>query len=135
MSTKNSNTNNEKYDYPMMGERIKQMRESLNLSQKDFASSVGCSQGAISKYEKGMMPSVDILFRISDLVNKSVEWIWHGTQCATCVSEQPPDPYISSVSEMMRSMDDDTKKDIQLSVQKEKLLRDLIKERQEQKAA
>lgn len=44
------------------------------------------------------------------------------------------DPYIASVTTMMRSMDDDTKKDIQLSVEKEKLLRELLREKQGKKA-
>ncbi len=73
---------------------------------------------------------------ISEKTNKPFEWFLDGSyQSTVFVSEPSSDPYISNVTEMMRSMDDDTKKDIQLSVQKEKLLRDLIKERQNKEAA
>lgn len=74
---------------------------------------------------------------ISENTNKPMEWFLDGCygDATTIVAETPDDPYISSVSEMMRAMDDDTKKDIQLSVQKEKLLRELIKERQDKEAA
>lgn len=43
--------------------------------------------------------------------------------------------YIAAVSAMMREMDLDTQKDIFLSVQKEKLLRELLKERLDKKAS
>ncbi|CAH2032096.1 helix-turn-helix domain-containing protein [Trichlorobacter ammonificans] len=44
-------------------------------------------------------------------------------------------PTIEAVIQMMESMDADTQEDIRLSVQKEKLLRELMKEKQEKEAA
>jgi len=41
--------------------------------------------------------------------------------------------YIKAVAEMMRAMDPETQKDIFLSVQKEKLLRELLTERGEKR--
>lgn len=128
----------ENYNKPEMGNRIKMLRG--EMSQAELGKAVAISQGMIVKYEKGCMPSGDKLFSIASFFNVTMEWLLTGigetqrnTEPAPIVSERP-DPYISSVSEMMRTMDDDTKKDIQLSVQKEKLLRELMKERQELKA-
>lgn len=45
-----------------------------------------------------------------------------------------PDPTIQKVIELLEGMDDNTKEDVCLSVQKEKLLRDLLKEKLEKKA-
>ena len=45
-----------------------------------------------------------------------------------------PDPAIQAVIEMMESMDKDTKDDIRLSVKKEKLLRDLLKQKEDREA-
>lgn len=45
-----------------------------------------------------------------------------------------PNPKIQAIVTMLEDMDDDTQKDIQLSVQKEKLLRDLLKQQEDKKA-
>lgn len=44
-------------------------------------------------------------------------------------------PEAASIVEMMGAMDSDTRKDVQLGVQKEKLLRDLLKEKSEREVA
>lgn len=44
-------------------------------------------------------------------------------------------PYIAKVAAMMAEMDIDTQKDICLSVEKEKLLRDLLRQRESDKKA
>lgn len=45
-----------------------------------------------------------------------------------------PDSQIQAVIKVMEAMDDDTKKDIRLSVEKEKLLRELLKQREDKEA-
>jgi hypothetical protein len=119
---------------------ISRMRSALNVAtDKELCEVIGESQSTISSWKaRGKVP-YEHIDALSLKTGKPFEWFLDGsTQCATCEltqPNQPDDPYISSVSEMMRAMDDDTKKDIQLSVQKEKLLRELIKERQEKEAA
>jgi len=124
-----------------IGDKIKAYRESLGLKGKEFAAKIGISGGSLSDLEhNNTKPAAETLELL--VLNTDVNPMWlltgigdmrRNTESIPRVSE-PHDPYIASVAEMMRAMDDDTKKDIQLSVQKEKLLRDLIKERQELKA-
>lgn len=123
-----------------IGERIKHYRKLIGLSGKDLALKIGISGGNLSEIENNKYkPGADALEALAEKTDINPSWLLTGVgavrisesyQCATCVAEHPDDPYISSVADMMRVMDDDTKKDIQLSVQKEKLLRELIKERQ-----
>ena len=70
---------------------------------------------------------------IAKCEGKSLDWIFRGEEPPPVVAEEH-DPYIASVATMMRTMDDDTKKDIQLSVEKEKLLRELLREKRGKEA-
>lgn len=125
----------------VLGERIRIYREALGLKGKEFAAIIGISGGSLSDLENDKTkPKADTLESIVLKTDVNPMWLLtetgemrRGTAPVPSVSEKP-DPYIASVSEMMRAMDDDTKKYIQLSVQKEKLLRELMKERQELKA-
>ena len=49
-----------------LGESIKQIREVLRLSQRELAEEIGCSQTAISSFEKGVKnPSYELLKKMS----------------------------------------------------------------------
>ncbi len=48
------------------------------MKQKEFASIMGCSPAAVSKYwnsEKGDCPSIDMLARLADHFNVSIDWL------------------------------------------------------------
>ncbi len=48
-----------------IGQRIKECRESRNMSQKDLAAKIGISSGRLSNWEQGLnRPNADIIARI-----------------------------------------------------------------------
>jgi len=75
---------------------------------------------------------------LKKIPNVRIEWLESGEGEMFCNDTERPleddGGYIAAVAAMMRGMDADTQKDIFLSVQKEKLLRELLEERQEKKA-
>ena len=56
--------------------RIKSLRNSLGLKQKEFAQSVGVSEGLISKVEKGVIPVTDkLITKVAMEYNMNPEWL------------------------------------------------------------
>lgn len=56
--------------------RLKELRSSLNLTQKEFAEKIGASTVSISSYEIGTKtPSLDMLLTISKTFNVSIDWL------------------------------------------------------------
>jgi transcriptional regulator with XRE-family HTH domain len=63
-----------------VGDRIKQLRESKSLSLKDLSEASKTTQAAISRYENNLrMPRFDILSRISDALDVSIEYLVSGS--------------------------------------------------------
>ncbi len=59
-----------------MNFRLKELREDNNLTQKQVADILYCSQSAYSKYEKGVLyPSVDMLVKLADFYGVSINYI------------------------------------------------------------
>ena len=57
-------------------ERLKQLRKSKNLYQRDVAEYLGLERTTYVKYETGAsMPSMDILLRLSDLYGVSIDYL------------------------------------------------------------
>lgn len=64
---------NDEYSF---SSRIKELRESLKLSQSEFAKSVGTTQTTLSSYENtNKTPSLDILKSIANTYNVSLDWL------------------------------------------------------------
>ena len=62
-----------------LGQRIKALRESRNQNQKQFAVSLGVTQGGLSGWERDdpdRRPSADMLFRIWSLSKDPIDTIW-----------------------------------------------------------
>lgn len=56
--------------------RIKQLRESLKMTQKEFSDRIGIKQQTLSGYERGIMnPTLDVVKRISDNFSISIDWL------------------------------------------------------------
>lgn len=56
--------------------RIKQLRKSLDMTQKDFSEYIGIKQQTLSGYERGMMkPPLDIAKNIAEKCNVSIDWL------------------------------------------------------------
>lgn len=57
-------------------QRMKSLRSSLGLKQKEFARSVGVSEGLISKVEKGVIPVTDkLITKVALEYNMNPEWL------------------------------------------------------------
>jgi len=55
-----------------IGQRIKECRESRNMSQKDLAAKIGISSGRLSNWEQGLnRPNADIIARICKALDVS----------------------------------------------------------------
>jgi len=61
---------------PQLGHRITMIRGTC--TQAVFAKQIGVSQGTLSKYEHGAVPSPAVLKRIAQVANCTVEWLRTG---------------------------------------------------------
>lgn len=63
-------------DYLIFATRLKQLREDMGLTQKDFADKVGFTQATLSAYENNPKnPSLSILINIAKKCNVSLDWL------------------------------------------------------------
>lgn len=63
-------------DTTIFGERLKQLRTKLKLSQRDFANKIGVTASALSSYEKGQKnPSVGVVTNIAAQFHVSLDWL------------------------------------------------------------
>ena len=72
--------------------RIRELMQHKGLTQKDLADLVGISQPAISLYLQGRIPPADVLFRIAQLGNISMEWLLTGKDEERVLSEVRENP-------------------------------------------
>jgi transcriptional regulator with XRE-family HTH domain len=62
-----------------LGKRIQELRKADNISQNDLARRIGISKAQMSRYEvKGVQPPADILNKIADVLNTSVDYLING---------------------------------------------------------
>lgn len=61
----------------MMGDRIKQMREEHNMTQKQLAEKLGLQDSAIAKYEKGRVLNMkrDTIAKMAEIFGCSPTWL------------------------------------------------------------
>ncbi len=61
---------------PMVGERIKDLREKHNMTQTALARRLGLSRSAVNAWEMGVsIPSVPYLLELSELFRVSVDYL------------------------------------------------------------
>ena len=64
----------------IVSERIKTLRESIRLSQKDLAAKLGISQSGVNRYEnKQSEASYETLLRYADFFDVSLDYIYGRT--------------------------------------------------------
>ena len=67
-----------KIDWKTVGRRLRELR-GFEMTQAEFARSLGISQGHLSRYEKGKSEiGAEVLLRISQRFGKSIEWLLTG---------------------------------------------------------
>ena len=60
-------------------ERIKQLREDNNKTQKEVALTLGIKEQAYQRYEYGTsIPKIDIIIKLSNLYNVTTDYILKG---------------------------------------------------------
>ena len=63
-------------EFEIFANRIKQLRESLNMTQMDFSKHIGVKQQTLSGYERGLMkPPLDVVTDIAKKCNVSIDWL------------------------------------------------------------
>lgn len=68
-----------------LGERIRRIRKTNQLSQKQFANIIGVSQGTLSELEKNKYkPSIDIIIGIQHNFKVELEWLVNGNDMQNC---------------------------------------------------
>lgn len=56
--------------------RIKKLREELNLTQQDLANRLDCSKSVIGLYEsETRKPSLEVLLKLSEIFNCSIDYL------------------------------------------------------------
>ena len=76
---KKSRRKNSQNDKREIGRRIRELR-GFDMTQEDFAERLGVSQSTISRLERGDIPTVDLLLKISKMFNKPTDWILKGEE-------------------------------------------------------
>lgn len=66
-----------------VGQRIRQVRRRLKLTQTEFGKRLGVIKVSVARYEAGRIPRANVLDRIASLGGVSVEWLLHGGSTAT----------------------------------------------------
>lgn len=60
----------------VFSERLKLLRLSLKITQKDFADKIGITASALSSYENNLKnPSIAVAKRIAEAFNVSIDWL------------------------------------------------------------
>ena len=63
-------------DFSILAIRIKELRSSMNMTQKEFSAFVGCPAATLSAYENGSKsPSLEIIKGIAEKCNVSIDWL------------------------------------------------------------
>lgn len=64
----------------MLGKRIANARQQINLSQKELGEMIGVSQGLLSHYEQERAePSIDTIVKIANACKVTLDWLIGGT--------------------------------------------------------
>src|SRR5215831_14600949 len=61
-----------------IGDRIRQIRKRLGLTQAEFAKQLGVIQVSIARYEAGRIPRANVLERMARLAGVTLSWILRG---------------------------------------------------------
>ena len=57
-------------------DRLKELRQSLNMTQQDFVADIGITASALSAYEKNQKnPSIGVVKRIAEKYHVSIDWL------------------------------------------------------------
>jgi transcriptional regulator with XRE-family HTH domain len=95
-------------------QRIKELRNKLELTQTDLAKKVGMTYVQIGRYEKrGAVPSSDVLKRLADALNTTTDYLMNGATDKVA-SEQLQDKELLNLFKAVESLGNEDKSMIKL---------------------
>jgi transcriptional regulator with XRE-family HTH domain len=98
----------------VVGQRIKELRNKLELTQTDLAKKVGMTYVQIGRYEKrGAVPSSDVLKRLADALNTTTDYLMNGAT-NTVASEQLQDKELLNLFKAVENLGKEDKSMIKL---------------------
>ncbi len=81
------------------GERLRERRDFLGMTQGDIVKKSGISLASIQSYERGNIPKGDYLLILSDLLDCSIDWLLKGTEARESASPAAqPEPQAAPAS-------------------------------------
>jgi len=107
-------------------DRIKQVRKSVQMTQKEFAERLGIKQNTVASYEMGRIGISDnVIFSICREFNINEDWLRNGTPPMYKKVEKKLETYLGQISKG----DDDFIKDlIEAYMELDQSSRDALKE-------
>ena len=108
-------------DTKLVGERIKQRRNDLHLTQTDIREQTGISSGNMSDIERGnRLPAAGTLIQLSKALHCSIDFILTGespVQENDTISYQGETPSEKILIEQFRGLSEDDQEEILMMVQ------------------
>lgn len=84
------------------GERIKNAREELKMTQTQLAKLLNTSQTTVAKYEHGeQIPRADVLAAISKVTRKSSDWLLFGNKSTIEKGDVAPEKWLSHFIDLL----------------------------------
>jgi hypothetical protein len=123
------------FPYRETGEKLKKLRG--DISKTVYAKKLGIPYQTYLRYETGERETPARFLDQARMLSKRVveEEPAVAEEQSSYAPQPSSSPYIEKVAAMMAEMDIETQKDICLSVEKEKLLRDLLRQAASDKKA
>jgi len=60
----------------VFGDRVRQRRNQMRLSQEDLGDYIGSSQRQVSRYESGVnSPTGDVIVRMAEVLDTTTDWL------------------------------------------------------------
>lgn len=106
-------------DIKTVGNRIKNRRKELNLTQLEIKEKTGISSGNMSDIERGnRLPAASTLVQLSEILQCSIDWILTGKSPIQENSKTSDiDDFERILLELYRELSDEDKEDIEMLVQ------------------
>ena len=90
------------------GKRLKELRESNNLMQKELAAKLGCSEKTISGYERGeRSPKKDTLKNIAEIFNVSVGYLIGSEESTPLLTKKDEKDIAKSLEKIMCKLENE----------------------------
>lgn len=97
-----------------LAENVKNLRDEWYLTQKELAHKIGTSQAIISKIENGHYPEIEIICRISELFDVTLDDLFYQ-QRVVSGSKRRRLKYNNS-TELLMLLDDEDRQQIELMI-------------------